>query len=251
MKEYIKVFDGIKYLKQELGTHQSRIGEVLQEFGFYNIDLFVSNDGKTLEKADYFDKRDLNKYLSLNYPVNSLSRLAAELSNGHNTANVVGIVQATSLLFGDPTYYWETKQFNLKFKSFSSLYGKTNQKEIVGYLFGIDSLDEAIHQQITELTAQHEAEQAKIAELEAQIAEQQKTIEQLTEQAAVTANYTTPALEALAAVIDEFWVSYDPSQPKTAQKQVYIKAWILENHPDLNPSIALWLDKIARHPTAK
>lgn len=102
-----------------------------------------------------------------------------------------------------------------------------------------------------QLQATIDRQAKQIAELEAQIAEQQKTIEQLTEQAAAPTNYTTPALEALAAVIDEFWVSYDPSQPNTAQKQDYIKAWILENHPDLNPSIALWLDKIARHPTAK
>ncbi|WP_395144605.1 hypothetical protein ACF3NV_00740 [Moraxella atlantae] len=111
--------------------------------------------------------------------------------------------------------------------------------------------DSQLSQQLADQQATIDRQAKQIAELEAQIIEQQKTIEQLTEQAAAPTNYTTPALEALAAVIDEFWVSYDPSQPKTAQKQVYIKAWILENHPDLNPSIALWLDKIARHPTAK
>lgn len=111
--------------------------------------------------------------------------------------------------------------------------------------------DSQLSQQLADQQATIDRQAQQIAALEAQIIEQQKTIEQLTEQAAAPTNYTTPALEALAAVIDEFWVSYDPSKPKTAQKQVYIKAWILENHPDLNPSIALWLDKIARHPTAK
>lgn len=66
-----------------------------------------------------------------------------------------------------------------------------------------------------------------------------------------TSEYTTSALLALRAVVNEYWLNYDPSKPKTAPKQDHIRSWIKDNYPDIPPSFGLWIDRIARHPTAK
>ena len=66
-----------------------------------------------------------------------------------------------------------------------------------------------------------------------------------------TSEYNTSALLALRAVVNEYWLNYDPSKPKTAPKQDHIRSWIKDNYPDIPPSFGLWIDRIARHPTAK
>jgi len=64
--------------------------------------------------------------------------------------------------------------------------------------------------------------------------------------------YTTPALEAINGVIREFWISYDPDKNQPPPKQNVVKAWIAENHPELDSDyIQTAIDKICRHPNAK
>ena len=64
--------------------------------------------------------------------------------------------------------------------------------------------------------------------------------------------YTTPALEAINGVIREFWISYDPDKKQPPPKQSVVKAWIAENHPELDSDyIQTAIDKICRHPNAK
>ena len=64
--------------------------------------------------------------------------------------------------------------------------------------------------------------------------------------------YTTPALEAVNGVIREFWVSYDPDKNQPPPKQNVVKAWIAENHPEMDSDyIQTAIDKICRHPSAK
>lgn len=64
--------------------------------------------------------------------------------------------------------------------------------------------------------------------------------------------YTTPALDALYGVIDEFWKNYDPNNNQPPPKQSTVASWIKANHPDIQASdICTYIDKICRHPTAK
>ena len=64
--------------------------------------------------------------------------------------------------------------------------------------------------------------------------------------------YTTPALDALYGVIDEFWKNYDPNNNQPPPKQSTVASWIKANYPDIQASdICTYIDKICRHPTAK
>jgi hypothetical protein len=64
--------------------------------------------------------------------------------------------------------------------------------------------------------------------------------------------YTTPALEAVNGVIQEFWLSYDPENNLPPPKQTTVTDWIKENHPTVQgKELCLYIDKICRHPIAK
>lgn len=89
---------------------------------------------------------------------------------------------------------------------------------------------------------QIETLQARITQLENQL-EQAQSIQH-------GRTYTTPAIEAMEAVIKEFWQNYDPDTP--APKQYIIKQWLLDNFDTVNSdALATAIDKICRHPTAK
>ena len=59
--------------------------------------------------------------------------------------------------------------------------------------------------------------------------------------------YSTPQMEALFAVVDKFWISYDRDNPATAPKQAVVVQWLLENF-DLSKTQARAIDQIARAP---
>ena len=64
--------------------------------------------------------------------------------------------------------------------------------------------------------------------------------------------YTTPALDALNGVIQEFWGSYDPDNNLPPPKQSTVTEWIMSNHPDVQgKELCIYIDKICRHPNAK
>ncbi|WP_372886091.1 hypothetical protein [Psychrobacter sp.] len=65
---------------------------------------------------------------------------------------------------------------------------------------------------------------------------------------AVKYSYTTPAMEIMDAVINEFWINYSPEQP--APKQSIITNWITQNF-DISPALALNIDKVCRHSDAR
>ncbi|AXR99005.1 hypothetical protein [Moraxella bovoculi] len=91
-----------------------------------------------------------------------------------------------------------------------------------------------------------------IAEQAKQIAELQKQLEQkLAMQNSTPADvekpiYTNTALTALFDVMNTYW--QNPEQPP---KQEFIKQWIVEKYPSIDPSKALWIDKIIRHQDQK
>lgn len=61
-------------------------------------------------------------------------------------------------------------------------------------------------------------------------------------------SYTTPAIEIMAAVINEFWINYSPEQQ--APKQLVITSWITKNF-DISAALALNIDKVCRHSEAR
>lgn len=64
--------------------------------------------------------------------------------------------------------------------------------------------------------------------------------------------YTTPSLEALQGVINEFWVNYDPNGNQPPPKQDTVASWIKANYPDVQAQdMRTYIDKICRHPTAR
>jgi len=64
--------------------------------------------------------------------------------------------------------------------------------------------------------------------------------------------YTTPALDALNGVIQEFWISYSPDHNQPPPKQDVVASWIMANYPDVQgKELCVYIDKICRHPTAK
>jgi hypothetical protein len=64
--------------------------------------------------------------------------------------------------------------------------------------------------------------------------------------------YTTPPLEALHGVINEFWIDYDPDKNQPPPKQDVVASWIMANYPDVQGrELCIYIDKICRHPTAK
>lgn len=82
------------------------------------------------------------------------------------------------------------------------------------------------------------------------IAEQAKLIAELRANQGAGVNqqnsHTNTALMALNDVIATHW--QDPSNPP---KQQFIQAWIMDNYPNIEPSKALWIDKIIRHQDRK
>lgn len=64
--------------------------------------------------------------------------------------------------------------------------------------------------------------------------------------------YTTPALEAVNGVIQEFWADYNPDKNQSTPKQDVVASWIMANYPDVQgKELCIYIDKICRHPTAK
>lgn len=98
----------------------------------------------------------------------------------------------------------------------------------------------ANNDELATLQTQLDQAHARIAELERQLSQQEQ------EQHAPRHSHTNEALQALHDVINEFW--QDPNNPP---KQEFIKAHIVSNYPSIDPSKALWIDKIIRHNSKK
>ncbi|WII94571.1 hypothetical protein LU276_05935 [Moraxella haemolytica] len=100
---------------------------------------------------------------------------------------------------------------------------------------------DSIFNQPTDLQQENERLQARIAELEQQLATQNSTPANVEKPI-----HTNTALTALFDVMNTHW-----QNPKTPPKQEFIKKWIVEKYPSIDPSKALWIDKIIRHQDQK
>lgn len=96
-------------------------------------------------------------------------------------------------------------------------------------------------------TEQNTPEQQRIAEL----VEAKTELEVIKQNNPDTSKnlYTTPAINIMNEVITEFWIDYDPDQP--APKQSTITSWITNNFEGTSSALALNIDKVCRHSSAK
>ena len=83
----------------------------------------------------------------------------------------------------------------------------------------------------------------RIKQLEQQLEQRQLT------QPDINSTYTTPAIEVMNAVINEFWLNYNSNEP--APKQSSVTTWITDHYKDISKALALNIDKVCRHPEAK
>lgn len=92
--------------------------------------------------------------------------------------------------------------------------------------------------------------QKKIADLEQQLSQAKA---ELADKPAIINNdknsYTTPAIDVMNAVIAEFWINYDTHDP--APKQNTITDWITNNFKGISNALALNIDKVCRHTSAR
>ncbi|MFH4065976.1 hypothetical protein WAI74_18325 [Acinetobacter baumannii] len=88
-----------------------------------------------------------------------------------------------------------------------------------------------------------------IDDLTTKLALQDKEISDLRRKSSST--YSTPALEVVKAVIQEFWEDWTPESNKNI-KQATIKNWIGINFPEFQSNaIQLAIDQVCRHPKTK
>ena len=92
---------------------------------------------------------------------------------------------------------------------------------------------------------------ARIVELENQAALDKAEIEALIQAIPNSDNtsYTTPAINIMNEVITEFWIDYDANDP--APKQSTITGWITNNFEGISDALALNIDKVCRHTSAR
>lgn len=112
-------------------------------------------------------------------------------------------------------------------------------KKVFERLFNINQIDEQSQRLI-------EA-QAKIADLENQL-----TQVKADKPASINNDkspYVTPAINIMNEVITEFWIDYDPNDP--APKQSTITEWITNNFEGVSDALALNIDKVCRHTSAR
>lgn len=116
---------------------------------------------------------------------------------------------------------------------------RSNNQDIDAQINSISEQTNDTQAQITKLTKENDKLQSKIAKLESQL---------------VNANsdnsiYTTPAIEIMNKVIAEFWIDYDLNDP--APKQSTITDWITNNFEGISDALALNIDKVCRHTSAR
>lgn len=66
----------------------------------------------------------------------------------------------------------------------------------------------------------------------------------------VLSRYNTPLINALVAVVEEFWADYEEDVSPDPKKDEVV-AWIKQRYPDIKDSMAGHIDAIARHPSLK
>ena len=242
--EYIKVTDALRCLSDALDNRKEYLGNFLDQYGLFNLTVYVSkDDGKSLEK-DAVETKLLHDWIRTRYPVQSLMQTKF-VSPYHLPKVQQAIINAMNSdeFSTEYQHYWEKDKFYSN-RIFDLI---NNKPEIVGYQFGMNT-DEITASTIQNLNDQLKNQADEIATLQARITQLESELNQQAN-AAPAIKHTNTALQALHDTIATHWQDYDPSQPRTRPKQEFIKAWILENYPEIEPSKALWIDRIIRHGT--
>ncbi|WP_205671795.1 coiled-coil domain-containing protein [Acinetobacter sp. WCHAc010052] len=135
----------------------------------------------------------------------------------------------------------EQKEFNSQIPS-----AQTIEAEI----FSTDNRVLELEKSINKLKVELQEKDDEIEQLKNDIQKKNRSVFEISPEQI----YTTPALEAVKAVVNHWWKDFDPdsNQPQSIPQQKHIKTWIAENHPEMDSDyIQTAIDKICRHPTAK
>lgn len=203
--EYIKVTDALRCLSDALDNRKEYLGNFLDQYGLFNLTVYVSkDDGKSLEK-DAVETKLLHDWIRTRYPVQSL--MQTKFVSPYYLPKVQqAIINAmhSDEFSTEYQYYWEKDKFYS-----NRIFDLINSKpEIVGYQFGMNT-DEITAITIQNLNSQIKNQADEIATLQARITKLESELNQ--------AN-TTPAFDALLDTGHEY------------------------HAPDLAYAVRLWLD---------
>lgn len=152
--EYLEIDEAISSLKLSLDEYSDRLGEFLQDYGFYHLKLYVEKN-ETLSEADGLTTDLYYKHLRKRYPA---SQIAVQLKLMSPFAGInLDDALSENKLTQHKKFYWLASDF-YKNPIFSKL--STQPPKVVGYRFGVN-MDEMARATIENL-------KTRIAELESQ-----------------------------------------------------------------------------------
>ena len=165
--EYIKVTDALRCLSDALDNRKEYLGNFLDQYGLFNLTVYVSkDDGKSLEK-DAVETKLLHDWIRTRYPVQSLMQTKF-VSPYHSPKVQQAIINAmhSDEFSTEYQHYWEKDKFYSN-RIFDLI---NNKPEIVGYQFGMNT-DEITASTIQNLNDQLKNQADEIATLQARIKE--------------------------------------------------------------------------------
>lgn len=237
MSEFIEVTDALIILNEALEENDlsAYIKTIIVNYDFFALPLYVSFDkGEQITLAN-----DIQKKLYRDFVLN---RTHDKTPFSFLSPLSVGLAPALiTKTFRAGLYYWKVDDF-YKNPIFTEIKAIPNKDKVVYCSVKLDDeeiqeiADKELKAKLEQAEANLKQAHARIAELERQLSQQEQ------EQYAPRHSHTNEALQALNDVINEFW--QDPNNPP---KQEFIKAHIISNYPSIDPSKALWIDKIIRH----
>ena len=173
--EYIKVTDALRCLSDALDNRKEYLGNFLDQYGLFNLTVYVSkDDGKSLE-IDAVETKLLHDWIRTRYPVQSLMQTKF-VSPYYSSKVQQAIIHAmhSDEFSTEYQHYWKKDKFYS-----NRIFDLINSKpEIVGYQFGMNT-DEITTSTIQNLNNQLKNQAEKIATLQARIAELESQLNQV------------------------------------------------------------------------
>ena len=239
--EYIKVTDALRCLSDALDNRKEYLGNFLDQYGLFNLTMYVSkDDGKSLEK-DAVETKLLHDWIRTRYPVQSLMQTKF-VSPYYSPKVQQAIINAMNSdeFSTEYQHYWEKDKFYSN-RIFDLI---NNKPEIVGYQFGMNT-DEITAITIQNLNSQLKNQADEIATLQARIAELENQLNQARENGTPAFMNHTEEIAIIGAVYDEFWANLAPNE--IPPKKDTVLDWIAKNYK-ISKNIASAIDTICRPP---
>lgn len=165
--EYIKVADALRCLSDALDNRKEYLGNFLDQYGLFNLTVYVSkDDGKSLEK-DAVETKLLHDWIRTRYPAQPLmqTKFVSPYYSPKVQQAIINVMNSDEFST-EYQHYWEKDKFYSN-RIFDLI---NNKPEIVGYQFGMNT-DEITATTIDNLNSQLQNKADEIATLQAHIAE--------------------------------------------------------------------------------